>query len=47
MDLPAAEYRAGFAEAIKHGMIADAGYFDWIETHASDSSRGPRRPWWI
>jgi 3-dehydroquinate synthase len=35
MDLPEAEYRAGFAEAIKHGLIADAGYFDWIETHAS------------
>jgi 3-dehydroquinate synthetase len=35
MDLPAAEYRAGFAEAIKHGVIADAKYFDWIETHVS------------
>jgi len=35
MDLPAAEYRAGFAEAIKHGVIADAAYFDWIETNAS------------
>jgi 3-dehydroquinate synthase len=35
MDLPAAEYRAGFAEAIKHGVIADAKYFEWIETHVS------------
>lgn len=35
MDLPAPEYRAGFAEAIKHGVIADAAYFDWIETNAS------------
>ncbi len=35
MDLPAAEYRAGFAEAIKHGLIADAAYFEWIETHVS------------
>jgi 3-dehydroquinate synthase len=35
MDLPPAEYRAGFAEAIKHGLIADAAYFEWIETHVS------------
>ena len=35
MDLPEAEYRAGFAEAIKHGVIADAKYFDWIETNVS------------
>jgi 3-dehydroquinate synthase len=28
--LPAAELRAGLAEAIKHGAIADAAYFDWI-----------------
>jgi len=26
--LPAAQVRAGLAEAIKHGVIADAGYFD-------------------
>ena len=35
MDLPEAEYRAGFAEAIKHGVIGDAKYFDWIETNVS------------
>ena len=29
--LPAAELRAGLAEAIKHGAIADVGYFDRIE----------------
>jgi 3-dehydroquinate synthase len=28
--LPAEELRGGLAEAVKHGAIADAGYFDWI-----------------
>ena len=28
--LPAAHMRAGLAEAIKHGVIADAAYFSWI-----------------
>jgi len=28
--LPAVELRAGSAEAIKHGAVADAGYFDWL-----------------
>ena len=28
--LPLRELRAGLAEAIKHGAIADARYFDWI-----------------
>lgn len=29
--LPAAHLRAGLAEAIKHGAIADAGYLAWID----------------
>jgi 3-dehydroquinate synthase len=28
--LPREHLRAGMAEAIKHGVIADAGYFDWV-----------------
>ena len=31
--LPAAEVSAGLAEIIKHGAIADATFFDWLETH--------------
>jgi 3-dehydroquinate synthase len=27
------EYRCGLAEAVKHGLIADAGHFEWIEAH--------------
>jgi 3-dehydroquinate synthase len=32
--LPQREYRAGLAEAVKHGLIADRSYFDWIEQSA-------------
>ncbi|HEX5765510.1 MAG TPA: 3-dehydroquinate synthase [Woeseiaceae bacterium] len=29
--LPEREFRAGLAEVIKHGAIADAGFFSWLE----------------
>jgi 3-dehydroquinate synthase len=32
--LPSVELVGGLAEAIKHGAIADAAYFDWIEENA-------------
>ncbi len=28
------DYRSGLAEAVKHGLIADRDYFDWIEREA-------------
>ena len=31
--LPPRELRAGLAEVIKYGLIADAGFLDWIETN--------------
>ncbi|HET7570329.1 MAG TPA: 3-dehydroquinate synthase [Gammaproteobacteria bacterium] len=31
--LPAAEFRAGLAEIIKYGVIADADFFAWLEAH--------------
>lgn len=41
--LPEPEYRAGLAEAVKHGLIADAAYFEWIEAEASAiASRDPQ-----
>jgi 3-dehydroquinate synthase len=30
--LPDRDYRCGLAEAVKHGLIADAGHFGWIES---------------
>lgn len=39
--LPDRDYRAGLAEAVKHGLIADRGYFEWMETDAQAiASRG-------
>jgi len=32
--LPDRDYRAGLAEAVKHGLIADAEYFGWMEREA-------------
>jgi len=34
LSLPDRVFRAGLAEAVKHGLIADADYFDWIEANA-------------
>jgi 3-dehydroquinate synthase len=31
--LPERELRAGLAEVIKHGLIRDAKFFDWIDSH--------------
>ena len=32
--LPERDYRGGMAEAVKHGLIADAAYFAWMEQEA-------------
>jgi 3-dehydroquinate synthase len=32
--LPERDFRGGMAEAVKHGLIADAGYFAWMEGNA-------------
>lgn len=34
LSLPDRVFRSGLAEAIKHGLIADARYFEWIEGNA-------------
>lgn len=40
--LPDRDYRAGLAEAVKHGLIADASYLAWIESNAiSIGNRDP------
>ena len=34
--LPEREFRAGLAEVIKYGIIADAAFFAWLESHMDD-----------
>lgn len=34
--LPERELKAGYAEIIKYGCIADADFFDWLERHGQD-----------
>lgn len=34
MTLPDRTYREGLAEALKHGIVADADYFDWTVGHS-------------
>jgi shikimate kinase/3-dehydroquinate synthase len=31
--LPLREFRAGYAEIVKYGLIGDAGFFAWLEAH--------------
>ena len=31
--LPAREFRAGYAELVKYGLLGDAGFFTWLEAH--------------
>ena len=41
--LPGRELSAGLAEVIKHGLIADSAFFDWIEAHI-DALRARDKP---
>jgi 3-dehydroquinate synthase len=34
--LPHREFTSGLAEVVKYGMILDADFFGWLETHAAD-----------
>jgi 3-dehydroquinate synthase len=36
LTLPPLQIRSGLAEAVKHGAILDAGYFQWIGEHAGN-----------
>ncbi len=34
--LPDRQFKAGLAEVVKYGVVADAGFFGWLEEHSSD-----------
>src|SRR5215467_6756706 len=38
--LPAREFRAGYAELAKYGLLGDAGFFAWLEANADDVFKG-------
>jgi 3-dehydroquinate synthase len=37
--LPGREYRAGLAEVVKYGVILDADFFAWLESHVEEINR--------
>ena len=41
--LPAREFRAGYAEVAKYGLLGDAAFFSWLETNWRDVFAGPAR----
>ena len=42
--LPPREFRAGYAEVVKYGLINDAPFFSWLETHWDEiEAGGPAR----
>ena len=38
--LPQREFRAGYAEVVKYGLLGDAGFFAWLEANAADVFAG-------
>ena len=38
--LPAREFRAGYAEVVKYGLLGDAGFFAWLDANAKDVFAG-------
>ena len=38
--LPERELRAGYAEVVKYGLLGDADFFQWCDTHGADMLEG-------
>ncbi|HLH90759.1 MAG TPA: 3-dehydroquinate synthase [Xanthobacteraceae bacterium] len=38
--LPVREFRAGYAEVVKYGLLGDAGFFAWLDANADDLFAG-------
>jgi 3-dehydroquinate synthase len=42
--LPPREFRAGYAEVVKYGLLGDVGFFNWLEANSAEVfSGGPAR----
>jgi 3-dehydroquinate synthase len=42
--LPPREFRAGYAELVKYGLLGDAAFFSWLEAHWRDIFAGGNAP---
>ena len=40
--LPDRDFRAGYGEVVKYGLLGDAGFFDWLERHGPALALGDR-----
>ncbi len=38
--LPPRDFLAGYGEVVKYGLLGDAGFFDWLETHGPAMAAG-------
>jgi 3-dehydroquinate synthase len=38
--LPPRQFRAGYAEVVKYGLLGDAGFFDWLDGNVKDVFAG-------
>lgn len=38
--LASRDYLAGYGEVVKYGLLGDAGFFDWLETHGPKAAAG-------
>ncbi len=38
--LPPRQFRAGYAEVVKYGLLGDAGFFDWLDANVKDVFAG-------
>jgi 3-dehydroquinate synthase len=40
--LPERDFLAGYGEVVKYGLLGDAAFFDWLETHGAGLAAGDR-----
>lgn len=40
--MPARDFRAGYGEVVKYGLLGDAAFFDWLEAHGPALAAGDR-----